>query len=451
METAPRLEPEPEPEGRAGVAAAADREYALLEITAESRDPRATSSGDSSMRDHRTTSSILAALVLIAAAPLRAEPAGTSIAVIGLTAPPDQVALLAELADAIRSAAADSGLSAPASAALRASDALALSPEDVARVDEARRLAREHYLRFDFDGARAALDGARRGLLERYADLFCHAQLIDVDLELADLLLNLQDHVGQGAQVEAFSLLLEAARCRPDLEPSPDELGPRVIAAWANVRSRDTFATPDGAALAPRNIQRLASAGATAHVDAVVTGALSSGYDDSATARIAVLRVGAASAVAEEEVTLGPRPEWERSLRPVLIRLLAATAPRPSPPTGSVLVLSTPPGASIAVDGVPAAGVTPMLLTVSPGPHRLTLSLGGYDRALIDVTAWERQTSPVEVRLSRLRTNLGRRLWWLWTTLAVSAAGAVAGMVVWAVNESTDQPDLQVDVVRARR
>jgi hypothetical protein len=403
----------------------------------------------------RTSASVLAAAVLVAATPpLHAEPAGPSIAVIGLTAAPDQVVLLADLSDAIRSAAAGAGLSAPTCEALRAGAALALSPEDVARVAEARRLARELYLRFDFDGARAALEGARRGLLDRYADLFCHPELLDIDLELTDLLLNLQDQVGRSAHAEAFSLLLEVARCRPDLEPSPDELGPRVIAAWASVRSGESFTPPEGADLPPRNIQRLASAGAAAGVDAVVTGALSSGYDGPATARLAVFRVGAAGGVAEEEVTLGPRPEWERALQPVLARLFAATAPRPaprpSPPTGGVLVLTTPPGASIAIDGEPAAEVTPALLTVAPGQHRLSLSLDGYDRALVDVTAWERQTHPIEVRLSRFRTNLGRRLWWLWTTLAVSAAGAVAGVVAWAVSTSQERPDLEVVVVRSQ-
>lgn len=52
---------------------------------------------------------------------------------------------------------------------------------------------------------------------------------------------------------------------------------------------------------------------------------------------------------------------------------------------GEVKVVTTPPGALLAVDGQPQAGQTPIVLKLAPGPHKLTLSAPGYDAKDQDV------------------------------------------------------------------
>ncbi|HSD66519.1 MAG TPA: TonB family protein [Vicinamibacteria bacterium] len=76
---------------------------------------------------------------------------------------------------------------------------------------------------------------------------------------------------------------------------------------------------------------------------------------------------------------------------------------RPAPPlAGGADVVSTPPGASVSVDGRPA-GTTPLAgLKLKPGPHRLEVALEGHETwaGTVDVAAGE--TGRVEVQLQAL-------------------------------------------------
>jgi hypothetical protein len=50
----------------------------------------------------------------------------------------------------------------------------------------------------------------------------------------------------------------------------------------------------------------------------------------------------------------------------------------------------------------------------------------------------------VEVTLRRGDTRPLVHAWWLWTIVGVAAAGAITGVVIWAVQASADLPDLTV-------
>jgi hypothetical protein len=51
----------------------------------------------------------------------------------------------------------------------------------------------------------------------------------------------------------------------------------------------------------------------------------------------------------------------------------------------SLVVTTTPPGSEVTVDGAPQTGVTPLTLSLAPGPHKLGFKLAGYDAAESDV------------------------------------------------------------------
>ncbi|MGC4091229.1 MAG: PEGA domain-containing protein [Polyangiaceae bacterium] len=52
-----------------------------------------------------------------------------------------------------------------------------------------------------------------------------------------------------------------------------------------------------------------------------------------------------------------------------------------------ISVVTTPPGATVLVDGNPEAGVTPLTLKLSPGAHKVTLSSTGFETKELDVVA----------------------------------------------------------------
>jgi hypothetical protein len=68
---------------------------------------------------------------------------------------------------------------------------------------------------------------------------------------------------------------------------------------------------------------------------------------------------------------------------PAMIAMLACESssspalPAAGPNALEIEVTSTPPGASVVVDGV-ASGVTPVKLKLNPGPHRARASMSGY-------------------------------------------------------------------------
>lgn len=92
-----------------------------------------------------------------------------------------------------------------------------------------------------------------------------------------------------------------------------------------------------------------------------------------------------------EPVTLEPKAPFvvNQKLVPVTKRAEPAPAPAPLPaaPRGGLVVTSAPPGAAVTLDGR-AVGVTPFNdASVSAGPHRVELTLQGYDGVAAEVTA----------------------------------------------------------------
>ncbi len=82
---------------------------------------------------------------------------------------------------------------------------------------------------------------------------------------------------------------------------------------------------------------------------------------------------------------------------------LKATLSRSAPVTGAADIVSTPPGATVAVDGRPTGRTTPLnALSLKPGARRLELTLAGHEpwTGSLDVVAG--QKGRVEVRLRPL-------------------------------------------------
>ena len=68
-------------------------------------------------------------------------------------------------------------------------------------------------------------------------------------------------------------------------------------------------------------------------------------------------------------------------------RYLVAAAPSAPAATGTLAVHTNPAGASVVIDGQPR-GVTPLRVTLSPGPHTLDLSVDGANRTMpLTITA----------------------------------------------------------------
>ena len=59
-----------------------------------------------------------------------------------------------------------------------------------------------------------------------------------------------------------------------------------------------------------------------------------------------------------------------------LVRGVPATAPTVSD-EGTLVVDSRPPGAAVFIDGR-RAGVTPLTMTIAPGPHTVRMEHAGY-------------------------------------------------------------------------
>lgn len=52
---------------------------------------------------------------------------------------------------------------------------------------------------------------------------------------------------------------------------------------------------------------------------------------------------------------------------------------------GEVTVVTTPPGATISIDGTPQPGETPTTVKLPPGPHKITLVAAGFEPKEVDV------------------------------------------------------------------
>lgn len=398
---------------------------------------------------------VLVALALVLASRNAAgeeaeQPRAPAVAVLGVTSSPAKVSIVADLARAMSRAATAEKINIAEVEDLVVQSNIALPEEEEERIENLRRRAKEHVLTFEFDSARADLNEARSLLLERYADVLCHRQLGEVDLELAGFLLDMSVQAGESAELEAYRILLEAARCHPDISPSPNDFGSRLIAAWEQVqRGREL---PESVETPIVTLERCAQAADAANIRFALTGQVLTGEDDAPIRlRLVLVRADSREALAETTIALGNRTTWERTLRPVIRQLFLPLRQRspaqtpPAEPTGRILVLTNPAGATLEVDGNVVDDPTPTIVTVSPGAHILSLSLEGYETNELDVTAWALQTQPVEIRMSPIDGSIGRRLWWVWTLLGAATVGAAAGLIVYGVRSSGELPAAHIN------
>ncbi|MBI3202285.1 MAG: PEGA domain-containing protein [Myxococcales bacterium] len=72
--------------------------------------------------------------------------------------------------------------------------------------------------------------------------------------------------------------------------------------------------------------------------------------------------------------------------------------------TGEVNIATTPPGASVSVDGTSQPGETPMIIKLPPGAHTITITNPGYEKQEIkvDVAAGQRLDKNVELKAADL-------------------------------------------------
>jgi PEGA domain len=66
---------------------------------------------------------------------------------------------------------------------------------------------------------------------------------------------------------------------------------------------------------------------------------------------------------------------------------------------GEISVATTPPGATVSIDGTPQPGETPTSVKLPPGPHKLTLVLPGFDPKDVDVDVKGGEKSEQKVEL----------------------------------------------------
>jgi hypothetical protein len=348
----------------------------------------------------------------------------------------------------LRTAAADAGVWAdPVTlGARRDTDHVAAAAE---RATTLRTAARGRILAFDFDGAASALEAARESLLAEHADLFGDLVLDEIDLELARALLD------AGERDRSTAILRGLARRRPDRAPSPDHYPPRLLDLW-----RELLGAPDdGAPPAPQsNVDplRLAAAARRIGIAYAVAAEVVAAPLEGAEAVLTIVNADTGAVVGTEHAPFDDPESCGLAARAAIGRLLAPLRPRPPrttpppPPTGTILVLSNPPGAGISLDGEGVSAATPATLTVAPGRHRITLTLADHHDADVAVTVWRDQTRPVEVSLAAVAARTPRRrLWWVWTIVGVAAAGAAAAIVSAAVSSSRELPTMNVEIVQA--
>ncbi len=270
-----------------------------------------------------------------------------------------------------------------------------------------------------------------------------------VDLDRARVLQDLnQDH-------QARLALYQAALVRPDLEPEPDTYPPRLIEAWNELRELGHTEEPRTPAL---DIARLVELGRILELRWIVSIVAGPAPEEgSIGVELILIDVEQGEPGGRAELGLSVEGSWGPALDEAVAELLseAALPPEPqpvepgppAPPPTRLLVLTTPSGAHLTIDGSAHGGRTPALVEVDPGTHHVTISLDGYRQESRDVIAWANQTRPLEVQLEADTTTRWYRTWWFWTIVGVVVTGAAAGIATWAVIYQQDQPDVGVEVL----
>ena len=320
-------------------------------------------------------------------------------------------------------------------------------PPDAApeNAGDLRDRARAHFLAFEFDEARGALERARQSLLDRYGDLLWDPDLARIELDLARVLLDL------GHLEAAAAALRRAALVAPRMQPEPGNYPPRLLQAWNEVMSPSE---PPAEPVARTERERLLQAARALEIDWVLSMSIEGGSPPASLSLELLLLTAEDGTVAAEATVELPesRDGWQTALEaaiaPIVAAMVATATEVPEEvneePTTRLYVLSTPSGASLDLNGEPTNATTPWVLDVSPGPQRLGVSLAGYRSEELVVAAWPGQTRPVEVYLERGGQRQWYRTWWFWTLVGVVVTGGVAGFVSWGVLSGQDQPDVNV-------
>jgi hypothetical protein len=118
------------------------------------------------------------------------------------------------------------------------------------------------------------------------------------------------------------------------------------------------------------------------------------------------------------------------------------------PDAVAVLRVDTdPPGALAHIDGV-AAGRTPLVRTVTPGKHEVTVSRDGYVSRTQSVTADAGGRSVLDFDLEPSARPVHPA--WGWTTLALGVGGLATGIALLAIDGTPHAPSCDVRDINGR-
>jgi tetratricopeptide (TPR) repeat protein len=108
--------------------------------------------------------------------------------------------------------------------------------------------------------------------------------------------------------------------------------------------------------------------------------------------------------------------------------------------TSKIDIDSTPPGASIRLDGGPAIGRTPAKrLVMRTGRHLVTLEKPGFAAQSTQIDVRPFGTNYATFQLRTEQTSITHR-WWFW--LALGAVAATAGGLIYEASQSDTPPGL---------
>lgn len=105
--------------------------------------------------------------------------------------------------------------------------------------------------------------------------------------------------------------------------------------------------------------------------------------------------------------------------------------------------VTTPAGAQVSIDGAPPAGVTPLTTELTPGKHKIEVSLQGYDQSLVEIeveggslveqpitlTQSAAPAAETPVPAAATEPTAERSMVPAYVTLGLGAAGLIAGTV----------------------
>lgn len=133
--------------------------------------------------------------------------------------------------------------------------------------------------------------------------------------------------------------------------------------------------------------------------------------------------------------TVDLAPGQTLSVKPVLVRA------KPPPPIATRLgVVASPIGATVIVDGE-RRGVTPIVLDVDAGTHRVVVSASKHDTRVVTVTLSHGETRRIDLQLREESPPVTSR-WWFWAGIGVVAAGITTAVIAASVERSPSEGSL---------